>query len=192
MGKIVVSENVSLDGVMEDPTGEEGFEHGGWFEQHMGSDFPAWAETEAAEAMAADALLLGRGSDAYFGSRWASRDGAWADRLNRLPKYVVSSTLTEPVWTNATILRGDVGEEVAALKARVEGEIVVYASRPLVQTLLARDLVDELRLIVFPVVLGTGEKVFGPATAKTALKLNGTRAVGSGLARLTYEVSRTA
>src|SRR5215813_13562332 len=154
MGKIVVSENVSLDGVVQDPTGEEGFRHGGWFDEFLGGDREAWAEVELAEALGAEALLLGRRSDEYFGTRWSSRSGAWADRLNSLPKYVASSTLVAPVWTNSTLLNGDVVREVSKLKQELDGEIVVYASRQLVQTLIENDLVDELRLIVFPVVLG--------------------------------------
>ena len=122
MGKIVISENVSLDGVVQDPTGEEGFKHGGWFEQFMGEDREAWANVDFAEALGAEALLLGRRSDEYFGSRWASRNGDWADRLNDLPKYVVSSTLVDPVWTNSTVLKGDVVNEVSKLKQELDGQ----------------------------------------------------------------------
>jgi dihydrofolate reductase len=190
MGKIVVSENLSLDGVVEDPTGEEGFRHGGWFKEFGAGDYEAWAEVGLAEALGADALLMGRRSDAYFGARWMSRTGAWADRLNSLPKYVVSSTLDAPKWSNATVLKGDVAAEVSALKQRLDGEIVVYASRPLVHTLMEHDLVDELRLIVYPVVLGTGGRVFGETSDKTRLRLLEARRVGDGLAHLTYEVVR--
>ena len=144
MGKIVVSQNVSLDGVVEDPTGEEGFRHGGWFEQFMGQDRAAWATVEFSEARRAEALLLGRRTDEYFGPRWSSATGEWADRLNSLPKYVVSSTLEEPRWTNGTVVKGDVVSEVSELKRQIEGEIVVYASRLLVHTLMEHDLVDEL------------------------------------------------
>src|SRR5215831_9395575 len=108
MGQIVVSQNVSLDGVVQDPTGEEGFTHGGWFDEFLGDDREAWTEVELAEALGADALLLGRRSDEYFGARWSSRSGDWADRLNSLPKYVVSSTVVAPAWTNSTVLKGDV------------------------------------------------------------------------------------
>ena len=121
MGKIVVSENVSLDGVVEDPSGEQGFRHGGWFVQFMGQDWEAWAEVELAEAQGAEALLLGRRSDEYFGTRSSSQSGEWVDRLNSLPKYVVSSTLEEPKWTNATVLRGEVVSEVSKLKQQTEG-----------------------------------------------------------------------
>src|SRR6516165_7890385 len=131
MGKIVVSQNVTLDGVVEDPSGEGGFRHGGWFVQFIGQDWEAWAELELAEAQGAEALLLGRRSDEYFATRSPSQSGEWVDRLNSLPKYVVSSTLEEPKWTNATVLRGEVVSEVAQLKQQREGEIVVYGSRPL-------------------------------------------------------------
>jgi dihydrofolate reductase len=192
MGKIVVSENITLDGVVEDPTGEEGFKHGGWFDQLLSSDREAWAEVEFEEALGAEALLLGRRSDEYFGVRWSDRSGEWADRLNSLPKYVVSSTLENPKWTNATVLRGDVIDEVSKLKQKIDGELVVYASRPLVHTLMEHDLVDELRLIVFPVVLGAGERLFGETSDKKPLRLLETRTVGDGLAFLTYELVRTA
>src|SRR5438034_3450486 len=159
MGRIVISENVSLDGVVEDPTGEEGFRHGGWFDQFLATDRVAWAKVELDEALRAEALLLGRRSDEYFGVRWSSRTGEWADRLNGLPKYVVSSTLETPRWTNSTVLKGDVVDEVSKLKQELDGEIVVYASYQLVRTLIDHDLVDELRLVVFPVVLGAGERL---------------------------------
>jgi dihydrofolate reductase len=187
MGKIVISENVSLDGVVEDPTGEEGFRHGGWFDQFGEQDRAAWAEVELAEALGAEALLLGRRSDEYFGTRWPSRSGEWADRLNGLPKYVVSSTLVDPAWTNATVLNGDVVGEVSKLRLGRDGEIVVYASRRLVHTLMEHDLVDELRLMVFPVVLGAGERLFGETSDKKPMRLVATRIVGDGLAHLTYE-----
>jgi dihydrofolate reductase len=187
MGKIVVSQNVSLDGVVEDPTGEEGSRHGGWFEQFMGEDRGAWAEAEFSEARRAQALLLGRRTDAYFGPRWSSATGDWADRLNSLPKYVVSSTLEEPTWTNVTVVKGDVVTEVSELKRQIQGEIVVYASRRLVQTLMEHDLVDELRLMVFPVVLGAGERLFGGASDKKPMRLMDAHAVGDGLVYLSYE-----
>jgi dihydrofolate reductase len=192
MGKIVVSENISLDGVVEDPTGEEGFRHGGWFEQFMGQDREAWAEVELAEAQGAEALLLGRRSDEYFGARWSSRSGEWADRLNSLPKYVVSSTLEDPKWTNTTVLKGEVLSEVSKLKQLTQGEIVVYASRPLVRTLMEHDLVDELRLTVFPVALGAGERLFGETSDKRPLRLLESKIIGNGLAHLTYERAREA
>jgi dihydrofolate reductase len=190
MGKIVVSENISLDGVVEDPTGEGGSAHGGWFERYMGQDRGAWAEAEFAEALGADALLVGRRSDEYFGSRWNSASGEWPDRLNSLPKYVVSSTLAEPVWMNSTILSGDLVGEVLKLRENIEGEIIVYASRQLVRTLMENDLVDELRLMVFPVVLGAGERLFDETSETRPLHLISVRGVGENLALLTYEVTR--
>jgi dihydrofolate reductase len=190
MAKLVISENVSLDGVVEDPTGEQGFRHGGWFEQSVGNDRQAWAKVEAEEAFGADAILLGRRSYEYFASRWQSRTGDWAARLNSLPKYVVSSTLESPDWNNSTVLTGDVVNEVSKLKRERNGEIVVYASRPLVRTLIDRDLVDELRLIVFPVVLGAGERLFGDTNDKKPMRLRDSRTIGDGLAQLTYEFVR--
>jgi len=190
MGKIVVSENVSLDGVVEDPSGEQGFRHGGWFGQFIGHDWEAWTEVELAEAQGAEALLLGRRSDEYFATRSRSQSGEWVDRLNSLPKYVVSSTLQEPKWTNATILRGEAVSEVSKLKQQIEGEIVVYASRPLVHTLMEHDLVDELRLTVFPVALGAGQRLFGQTSDKRPLRLIDTKNIGSGRAHLTYARAR--
>jgi dihydrofolate reductase len=187
MARIVVSENVSLDGVVEDPTGEEGFRHGGWFGQLGEKDREAWAGVEFDEALGAEAMLLGRRSYEYFASRWQSRTGGWADRLNGMPKYVVSSTLMDPDWNNSSVLKGDVVSEVSKLKQKLDGEIVVYASRPLVRTLMEHDLADELRLMVYPVVLGAGERLFGETTDKTSLRLLDTRTVGDGLAYLTYE-----
>lgn len=190
MGKIVVSQNVSLDGVVEDPTGEEGFKHGGWFDQLLVDDREEWAKVEFEEALRAEALLMGRRTDEYFGPRWSAAPGEWADRLNSLPKYIVSSTLETPKWTNATILSGDVVDEVSKLRQQLAGEIVVYASRPLVQALMEHDLVDELRLLVFPVVLGAGKRVFGETSDKQLLRRLDTRTVGDGLVYLTYEVIR--
>jgi dihydrofolate reductase len=191
MGKIVVSENVSLDGVAQDPTGEEGFRHGGWFGQIGDKDREAWAKMELDEALGAEALLLGRRSDEWFAARWLSRSGGWADRLNSLPKYVVSSTLEEPRWTNATVLRGGVAE-VSKLKQELAGDIVVYASTKLVRTLMEHDLVDELRLTVYPVVLGAGERLFGEISDSRPLRLVSTQTVGDGLAFVTYERVRNA
>jgi dihydrofolate reductase len=188
MGKIVISQNVSLDGVVEDPTGEDGFTYGGWFEQFIGEDRAAWAGIEFAEAIAADALLMGRHTDAYFGPKWNTAPGDWPDRLRVLPKYVVSSTLIDPVWVNSTVLNGDVVQEVSKLKRQIDGEIVVYASRQLVQTLLEHDLVDELRLIVFPVVLGVGDRLFGKMSDKKSLRLLSTTAVGENLSYVSYAI----
>jgi dihydrofolate reductase len=190
MGKIIVSENVTLDGVVQDPTGDAGFARGGWFSQMADQDREAWASVEYAEALGAEALLLGRGTYDYFvGRGWASQDGEWADRLRSLPKYVVSSTLREPAWSNSTVLDGDVVDEVTKLRANLGGEIVVYGSQRLVPVLRAHDLVDELRLTVHPFVLGDGEQLFGPTAAAQSLRLLHSRTLGAGLLHLTYEVS---
>jgi dihydrofolate reductase len=190
MGKIVISENVSLDGVVQDPTGDEGFRHGGWFGQIADTDREAFAAAEFDEALRTEALLLGRRSDEWFATRWASRTGEWADRLNSMPKYVVSSTLSDAHWNNSTVLNGDVVSEVAKLKQQLDGEIVVYASFQLVRSLLEHDLVDELRLMVYPVVLGAGVRLFGETHDQQAMRLLDSRTVGNGLAYLTYEVVR--
>ncbi len=192
MGKIVISTNISLDGVVQDPDGEEGFGRGGWFVQDGGKDLEEWGRIEYAEAMRTQALLLGRRSDEWFGSRWAERPGEWADRLNSLPKYVVSASLQDPRWTNVTVLKGDVVEEVTRLKRELDGDIVVYASYQLGRTLIEHDLVDELRLFVFPVVLGSGTRLFGETTGKKPIRLVDSRTVGTGLAFLTYEIVRDA
>jgi dihydrofolate reductase len=192
MGKIVVSENVSLDGVVEDPSGEQGFRRGGWFVQFIGQDWEAWAALELAEAQGAQALLVGRRTDEYFATRSQTQTGEYVDRLNSLPKYVVSSTLKEPKWTNATILKGEVVSAVSKLKQQIHGEIVVYGSRPLVHTLMEHDLIDELRLTVFPVVLGAGERLFGETGDKRPLRLIHAKAIGSRLTHLTYERARDA
>jgi dihydrofolate reductase len=192
MGKIVISTNVSLDGVVQDPDGAEGSRLGGWFGEFGGKDLEEWAKVLLEEALGAEALLLGRRSDEWFGTRWSSRPGAWADRLNSLPKYVVSSTLEEPKWSNSTVLRGDVVKEVSKLKQEIDGEIITYASYQLGRTLIEHGLVDELRLVVFPVVLGGGERLFGETSDKTPLRLVRTRTIGEGLPLLTYEVVRAA
>ncbi len=187
-----MSENVSLDGVVQDPTGEGGFRHGGWFGQVGDKDREEWAKVEFEEALGAEALLLGRRSDEYFGTRWTGRTGEWADRLNSLPKYVVSSTLVEPHWTNTTVLKGEVLDEVSKLKQELDGEIVVYASRPLVHTLMEHDLVDELRLMVYPFVLGAGERLFSETNNMKSIRPLNARIVGDSLVYLTYEVVRNA
>jgi dihydrofolate reductase len=192
MGKIVVSTNVTFDGVVQDPDGKEGFARGGWFGQFGGKDLEEWGRVSLDEALGADALLLGRRSDEWFAERWAARAGEWADRLNGLPKYVVSSTLDKPQWANSTVLAGDVASEVSKLKEKLPGEIVVYASYQLVRTLLEHDLVDEIRLTVFPVVLGAGERLFGETGDKKPMRLHGARTLGDGLILLTYEIVRAA
>jgi dihydrofolate reductase len=159
MGKIVVSgpQNVSLDGVVQDPDGEEGFSRGGWFLQFGGKDLEAWNKVALDEALRAQAWLLGRRSYEFFGARWRPRNGKLADRLNTMPKYVVSSTLEDPGWNNSTVLGGAAVSQVAKLKKQFDGEIIVPASYELSRTLIEHDLVDELRLVVFPIVLGAGE-----------------------------------
>lgn len=188
MAKIVISTNVSLDGVVQDPDGLEGFKLGGWFGQFGGEDLDEWAKIEFQEALGTDALLLGRRTDDWFASRWASRTGDWADRLNGLPKYVVSST--DSKWTNSRVLTGDVVEEVAALKQELAGEIVVYGSYQVGRTLIEHDLVDELRLVVFPVVLGEGQRLFGDTTDKKSMRLTKTTTIGRGLVFLSYAFVR--
>ena len=190
MGKIVITTNVSLDGVVEDPDGGEGFGRGGWFLQAGGKDLEEWGKIEYAEALGTAALLLGRRSDEWFGTRWAARPGEFAARLNSLPKYVVSTTLQDPRWTNVTVLTGDVVDEVTKLKRELDGDIVVYASYQLERALIEHGLVDELRLFVFPVVVGAGERLFGETTGTRPFRLADSRTVGDGLVLLTYEAIR--
>ena len=194
MGKIVISgpQNASLDGVVQDPDGAEGFELGGWFVQFGGDDLEEWNKVALADALGAEAWLLGRRSYEFFGARWRPRSGELADRLNSMPKYVVSSTLVDPEWNNSTVLQGDVVNEVSKLKQELDGEIVVPASFQLVRTLIEHNLLDELRLKIFPVVLGAGERLFGETSDKKPMRLLDTRTVGDGLAYLTYEVVREA
>jgi dihydrofolate reductase len=188
MGKIVISETVSLDGVFQDPVGAEGFRFAGWFDQLAGPDRQAWAKVEFEEAVGADALLMGRLTYEWFVARgWASRSGDWPDRLRELPKYVVSSTLEDPTWVNSAVLEGDVLDEVAKLKDGVDGEIVVYGSGLLVQALIEHDLFDELRLIVCPFALGEGERPVGRISDRKDLRLTACRTVGDSLVSLTYQ-----
>ncbi len=194
MGKIVISgpQNVSLDGVVQDPDGEEGFRRGGWFGEFGGKDLEEWNNVALDEALRAEAWLLGRRSYEFFGVRWRPRSGELADRLNSMPKYVVSSTLDDPEWNNTTVLKGDVVTEVSKLKQELDGEIVVPASYQLGRTLIEHDLVDELRLVVFPVVIGAGERLFGETRVQKPMRLVGTRTIGQGLAFLTYQPVRDA
>jgi dihydrofolate reductase len=192
MGRIVMSgpQNVSLDGVVQDPDGEEGFTLGGWFVQFGGKDLEEWNKVALEEALRAEAWLLGRRSYEFFGARWQPRSGELADRLNSIPKYIVSSTLEDPEWNNSTVLKGDVVTEVSKLKQTLDGEIVVPASYQLGRTLIEHDLVDELRLVVFPVVLGEGERLFGETGDKKPMRLVDIKTIGDGLAFLTYELVR--
>jgi dihydrofolate reductase len=188
VGRIVVTEFVSLDGVVEDPGGAEDFKYGGWsFEISRGDEGDKF---KLDETMASEALLLGRVTYEGFADAWPSRDGEFADKFNSMPKYVVSSTLRDPSWTNSTVLSGDVGSEVAKLKQQVDGDIVVHGSVQLVQALIDHDLVDEFRLMVFPVVLGSGKRIFGETSDKKPLRLVDSKVVGDGVAILTYEPAR--
>ncbi len=185
MGKIVVTEFVSLDGVMEAPGGGEGYKHGGWtFQISRG---PEGDKFKLDEALAAEALLLGRVTYEGFAAAWPSMQGEFADKFNGMPKYVVSSTLGQADWNNSTVLKGEVVEEVSRLRERLAGEIVVNGSAQLVQTLLEHDLVDELRLMVFPVLLGSGKRLFGTTSDKQPMRLASSRILGDGIALLTYE-----
>jgi dihydrofolate reductase len=190
MGKIVVSENITLDGVIEDPSGDEGFRHGGWLGRV--TDRPEAGKVLLDETLAAEAELYGRRTYEFLASRWPSREGALADRLNSMPKYVISSSLENPEWSNSTVLKGDVVEVVSKLKQDVNGEILVPASIQLVRTLLEHDLVDELRLMVYPVVLGAGERLFGETSDRKPMRLTGSRTLDDELAYLTYEPVRDA
>ena len=192
MGKIIVSENVSLDGVVQDPTGEEGFKYGGWFRKVGDKDREEQAKVALEEALGAEAFLVGRRSYEFLASRWPSRSGELADRLNSMSKYVISSTLVDPEWSNSTVLKGEVVDEVSKLKQELGGEIVVPASRQLVRTLMEHDLVDELRLMVYPFVFGAGERLFGETSDKKSIRPLTTRTVGDTLVYLTYELVREA
>jgi dihydrofolate reductase len=185
MGKIVVSDNITLDGVIQDPAGDEGFRGGGWV--GLIENLPQLGKLALDEAVGSEALLLGRRSYEWFAARWPSRSGELADRLNSMPKYVVSSTLHHPAWNNSEVLGGDAISEVAALRQELDGNVLVPASFGLVRTLLEHDLVDELRLKVFPVVLGAGERLFGGSTHPKPLRLVDARTIEGGIAVLSYE-----
>ena len=184
MGRIVVTEFVSLDGVMEAPGGGEDYKHAGWtFKINRGEEGNAFKLKETIES---DALLLGRVTYEGFAKAWPSRDGEFADKFNSMPKYVVSSTLKKADWNNSTILSGDVAEEVTRLKKKLQGNIVVHGSARLVQALIANSLIDELRLMVFPVILGSGKKLFGEMSDKKSMKLVSSQTVGDGVGILIY------
>jgi len=185
MGRIVVSDNVSLDGVIQDPAGDEGFDRGGWV--GLIKDRPELGKITLDEALATEAMLMGRLTYEWFASRWPSRTGALADRLNSLPKFVVSTTLEHPDWNNSTVLKGDLVDEVSKLKLEFRGQIVVPASFRIVRTLLEHDLVDELRLKVFPVVLGAGERLFGETSGTKSMRLVSVRTLDGDTAYLRYE-----
>jgi dihydrofolate reductase len=184
MGRIVVTEFVSLDGVIEDPGGAEDFKYGGWsFEIDRGDE---GNQFKVDETMSSTALLLGRVTYEGFAEAWPSREGDFADKFNSMPKYVVSTTLENPEWNNSTVLKGDIADEVTKLKREQDGDIVVHGSARLVQTLLEHDLVDELRLMVYPVVLGSGKRLFAETSDKKPLRLVDTKVVGDGVAIFTY------
>jgi len=189
MGRIVVTEFVSLDGVVEDPGGSEDYRHGGWtFEIDRGDEGNRF---KLDETMEAEAQLLGRVTFEGFAEAWPSREGEFAEKFNSMPKYVVSTTLQDPEWNNSTVLRGeDLAAEIAKLKGEVDGVILVAGSVQLVQALLELDLVDELRLMVFPVLLGEGKRLFGDVSDKKPLRLVDSRAVGAGVGILTYAPAR--
>src|SRR6185437_10680458 len=185
MGRIIVTEYVSLDRVMEDPGGAEGFKHGGWSREINRG--PEGDKFKLDETLDAEVLLLGRVTYEGFAAAWPSRKDEFADKFNRMPKYVVSSTIDDARWDNSTVLKGDVVEEVSKLRQRLDGNIVVHGSAQLARLLLAHDLIDELRLMVFPVVLGSGKRLFGEASDKNRLRLADSRTVGDGISILIYE-----
>jgi dihydrofolate reductase len=190
VGRIVVTEFVSLDGVMEAPGGGEDFKHAGWtFEIERGDEGDKF---KLDETLSSEALLLGRKTYEGFAAAWPSRtdEVGFADKFNSMPKYVVSSTLENPEWNNTTVLKGDPVEEVSKLRQRPGGDIVVHGSAQLVQTLLEHDLVDELRLMIFPVVLGTGKRLFGETSDKKRLRLTDSKTVGDGITTCIYEPAR--
>jgi dihydrofolate reductase len=187
MGRIVVTEFISLDGVIEAPGGGEEYKHGGWtFKVGRGAEGDQFKLDELIEA---EAQLLGRRTYEGFAAAWPKMndEAGFAAKMNGMPKYVFSSTLDEAEWENSTVLSGDFAAEVAKLKREVDGVILVAGSAQLVQGLIEHDLVDELRLMVFPVVLGSGKRLFGPSAETTSLKLTDSKTVGDGIAILTYE-----
>ena len=190
MAKLVMSEFVTLDGVIQDPAGNEGFRLGGWVGRVGDKGREGSDKIVLDQALRAEALLLGRRSYEFLAALWPSRSGELADRLNSLPKYVVSSTLERPDWNNSTVLKGEVVDEVSKLKHELDGEINLIASFELGRTLIEHDLLDELRLMVFPVVLGAGERLFGETSDQKPMRLLHTRTIGDGLVSLTYEVVR--
>lgn len=188
MRRIVVTEFVSLDGVMEAPGGEPGYKHTNWVGRFPGMD---WFEYKNEELFSHGALLYGRKTYDSMAEAWPERDGEFADRMNTLPKYVVSTTLTNPEWNNTTLLQGDTAEAVQELKAQEGGDILIYGSNTLVQYLRKHDLIDEYRLMIFPVVLGSGARLFENAEDTTGLRLIDSRRYDSGVMVLAYEVDKT-
>ena len=184
MGRIIISDNLSIDGVFQDPAGDEGFARGGW----VGAikDRPELSQLALDDALRSDAMLMGRRTYEWFAGRWPSRSGALADRLNGMPKYVVTSTLPHPAWNNTTVLTGDLLAEVTRIKAQISRDILVTASSGIALSLLEHDLVDELRLKVFPVVLGAGTRLFGETSASKPMRLLQTRCIDGDTAYLVY------
>jgi dihydrofolate reductase len=190
MGRIVVSTNVTLDGISQDPTGEEGFEHGGWFLKITEADRAAWAEAELEEARHAEALLLGGRSYEWFAPRWVGREGEMGELLTALPKYVVRSRDGRSDWGPTTVIDGDLAEAVAKLKANASGDLLVYASYELVHALLESRLVDAVHVMVFPHVLGSGGRLFHDLTRVVPLHLTEVERVGEELLRLSYDLEQ--
>lgn len=192
MGKIVMSgpQNMSLDGVVQDPDGAEGFALGGWFVESGGKDLEAWNQLALEETRRAEAWLLGRKSYEFFSTRWRARTGELADRINGIPKYIVSSTLAAPDWNNSTVLTGDPVTEASKLKQALDGEIILPASYQLASKLIEHDLVDELRVVVFPVALGAGKRLFDTLGERKLMRRLNARTIGDGLVFLTYEMVR--
>jgi dihydrofolate reductase len=185
MGRIVVTEFMSLDGVVEDPGGDSGYRHAGWtFKIDQGEGGREFKLNETRESKA---LLLGRVTYQGFAAAWPSVKGEFGDMFNNMPKYVVSKTLDKAEWNNSTVLNGDVVKEVSSLKQKVDGDIVVHGSARLVQTLIEHDLVDELRLMVFPVILGSGRRLFADTIDMKRLQLVDSKTVGDGVLILTYQ-----
>jgi len=185
MGRIVVTEFISLDGIVEDPGGDSDYKHAGWtFNIDQGEAGPKF---KFEETMNSEALLLGRVTYQGFAKAWPSVKDEFGDRFNSMPKYVVSSTLENADWNNSTVLKGDVVEEVTKLRQKPGGDIVVHGSPTLAKTLIANDLVDELRLMVFPVILGSGRRLFGETSDMKRLRLTSSQTVGDGVLILIYQ-----
>jgi dihydrofolate reductase len=184
MGRIVVTEYVTLDGVIEAPGGTEDYRHVNWAMEFTRG--PEGDGFKLDETRASEALLLGRLTYEGFADAWPAMAGEVADKLNAMPKYVVSSTLRDPEWNNTTVLSGDPVAEASALRERLGGDIVVHGSAQLAQALLEHDLVDELRLMLYPLVLGTGKRLFGETSDKKRFELGDARPVGDGITILVY------
>jgi dihydrofolate reductase len=189
MGRIVISTNITIDGVIEDPTGQEGFAHGGWFEQMSDSDRAAWAKIETEEALAASAMLFGARSYEWFASRWAGREGVWGERLEALTKWVVTSRPLQTAWGDARVLGGTAADGALSVRSLTDGDVLVYGSGHLIGTLLDSDLVDELRLFVFPQILGTGRRLFQGVGRPRGLDLTSGERAGDSLTYVVYRVN---